>query len=188
MSDHLPGNARQMTCGNVRFGPSSIKQNVDGWTRIFEVSPGYDCINDYPSCWNTMGGGRHGRHGMDFKFLLGAEEGVVNFTFFASDLLPGSLHYGSTRDGVAKLGVMAADLGHHWTRPTWEGEERHGPCDYLHGADCYYDGSGLNAADVLDRFLREGMDAVWQELEAYHSLCSEGARKASDSDEPGGAA
>ena len=176
-----------MNCGNVRFGPSSIKQNIDGWTRIFEVSPGYDCIDDHPS--PTSNGWKcHGRHGMDMKFLLGAEEGVVQFLFFASDLLPGSLsNLGSTKDGVAKHGVMAADLGHHWTRPTWEGEERNGPCDYLHGADCFYDGSGLNAGPVLERFLREGMDAVWQELEAYYSACSDGARKVSGSDERGNA-
>lgn len=172
-----PEPTRTMTCGNVKFNPSGIKQNVDGWTRQVEFEPGYDCIDDYPKCWTTMGSGRHGRHGMNLRFLLGTEEGVVQFLMVASDWLPGSLDFGSTKDGVAKHGVMAADLGHHWTRPTYESQDGGDACEYLHGARCFYDGSGLNAGPVLERFLREGLDGVWQELEEYHRYCSEQAAK-----------
>ena len=168
---------RTMTCGNTKYASSGIKQNVDGWTRRVEFEPGHDCIDDYPKCWQTMGGGRHGRSGMRLRILLGSEEGIVQFVMSASDWLPGSLDsIGSTKDGVAKFGVMATDLGHHWTRPTYEGEYvGQEACEFLHGASCFYDGSGLNAGPVLDRFLREGLDAVWESLEEYHRACSESA-------------
>lgn len=174
------GAPHEMTCGNIRYGASGIQQNVDGWVRRIEFEPGYDCIRDYPKCWNTMGGGRHGRGGMRLRFLLGTEEGVVQFLMSASDWMPGSLdEIGSTRidDAVKLFGAQAADLGHHWTRPVWDGEESNGPCEYLHGAECFYDGSGLNAGPVMARFFREGLDAVWQELEDYYRSCSESARK-----------
>jgi hypothetical protein len=167
-----------MTCGNLRWPPSGIQQNVDGWVRRVEFEPGYDCIHDYPTCQRTMGGGRHGRHGMQLRFLLGAEEGVVQFLMYASDWLPGSVdQMGYVSDALPKVGAMAADLGHHWMRPVYEGESGGDPCNYLHGAPCFYDGSGLNAGPIMDRFFREGLDAVWQELEEYHRYCSENARE-----------
>ena len=42
------------------------------------------------------------------------------------------------------------------------------PCQYLDGAPCYYDGSGLNAKPVMELLLREGSDAVWARLEEYY--------------------
>lgn len=174
MSD-LDASLSKMTCGNLRWPPSGIQQNVEGFVRRIEFEPGYDCVSDYPTCWNTMGGGRHGRHGMNLRFLLIAEEGAVQFLMYASDWLPGSVDFGSTKDGMNLVGTMAADLGHHWTRPVYEGQEAQGACEYLHGATCFYDGSGLNAGPVMDRFFREGLDAVWDSLEDYHHRCSEHA-------------
>src|SRR5579859_3026317 len=167
-----------MTCGNVRYPSSGIQQNVEGWVRHVDFEPGYDCMRDYPTCEQTMGGGRHGRHGMSLRFLLATEEGVVQFLMYASDWLPGSVdQMGSTDRSLPLCGAMAADLGHHWTRPVWEGEEPNGPCGYLHGAPCFYDGSVLNAGPVLARFFREGLEGVWRELETYHRYCSEAAHK-----------
>ena len=42
------------------------------------------------------------------------------------------------------------------------------PCDYLDGAPCYYDGSGLNADRIYKILLTEGSDGVWRELEEYY--------------------
>jgi hypothetical protein len=168
-------NVRVMTCGNTKYLPSGIQQNVDGWVRRIDFEPGYDCIHDYPKCHQTMGGGRHGRHGMNLRFLLGTEEGVVQFLMCASDWLPGSIQHGSTNRDLPLHGAMAADLGHHWTRPVYEGQDGGGACEYLYGAKCYYDGSGLNADPILERFFREGLDGVWRELEKYHTYCSESA-------------
>lgn len=40
-------------------------------------------------------------------------------------------------------------------------------CEWLPDG-CFYDGSGLNGEPVMQRFIREGMDAVWDELETYY--------------------
>ena len=58
---------------------------------------------------------------------------------------------------------MAADLGHHWTTPTYEGEGTY-DCEYVPGGTCYYDGSGLTADAVLKVFVEDGIDAVWAYL------------------------
>jgi hypothetical protein len=93
---------------------------------------------------------------------------------------------------------MAADLGYHSRVPMYEGQEPMGstnykfdideskeglerfqstqtatgtftPCQYLDGAPCYYDGSGLHAEKVLQMLVEEGGEAVWAYMEAcYH--------------------
>ena len=43
------------------------------------------------------------------------------------------------------------------------------PCEYLDGAPCYYDGSGLNAERIFDVLCAEGDDGVWRALEEYYA-------------------
>lgn len=165
-----------MTCGNT-VGPSAgIQQNVEGFVRRINFEPGYDCIAHHGDAYARC----HGRGGMRLRFLLTGEEGAVQFLMSCSDWLPGSLDsIGSTRRDKALFGVSGSDLGHHWTRPVYTGESvMDGECEYLHGAQCFYDGSGLNATGVLDRLLRDGLDGVWEELEEYYRYCSEGADEA----------
>lgn len=59
------------------------------------------------------------------------------------------------------------DVGYHSPVPQYDGQEPmgSGPCEYLNGRPCYYDGSGLAAEPVLDALLREGDAAVWRVLE-----------------------
>lgn len=158
-----------MNCDGAPRGPAaSIKENAEnGFVRRIDFEPGYDH-------WTTPCSGRHGRHGMQIRFLLMAEGGVTQFLMY-TDWTPGSV------DGIGSMrgsgsGTMAADLGHHWLSPVYEGESlTHEACEYLHGAPCFYDGSGLNAGPVLTRFVDHGLDAVWAELETYHRECSEWA-------------
>lgn len=164
-----------MSCGNHRGPAASIKQVVDGFVRQVHMQPGYDCMNFHG---DEAGRKCHGRHGMEIRFFLIGEEGAVVFAMYASDWLPGSIEYGHTSRSTPLFGAMAADLGHHWLRPVYEGETENGPCDFLHGAECFYDGSGLNAEPVMVRFFDHGMDAVWEDLEDYYRSCSKGAREA----------
>jgi hypothetical protein len=47
-----------------------------------------------------------------------------------------------------------------------------GPCEYLDGRECYYDGSGLRADEwVRDLLIKRGSDAIWEALtEEYKRL------------------
>ena len=61
---------------------------------------------------------------------------------------------------------MAADLGYHSPKPTYEGQDKMtDKCKHLGDRPCYYDGSGLRAEKVFDILLKEGGDGVWKELE-----------------------
>ena len=152
-----------MSCGNLHYPPMMIREELeDGFWRGVEFKPGYDCMAKHGEAGRKC----HGRHGMNLRFLWGNAEGVVQLLLFASDWLPGSMQHGSTKPGLAKLGLMAADLGHHWSSPTYEGEMKM-DCDLLDGKRCFYDGSGMNAERPAERFLTEGLPAVWEELQAY---------------------
>lgn len=163
---------RKMTCGNTKGAVGTIKQNVEGFVRRIDFEPGHDCMQHHG---DAAGRRCHGRHGMNLRFLLINEAGAVQFLMYASDWLPGSIEHGSTRKDLPLCGVMAADLGYHWTHPTYDEQDGGGTCDYLEGAPCWYDGSGLNADPVLAHFLNDGLDAVWADLEEFHRELSESA-------------
>lgn len=171
-----------MTCGNTVGPAAGIQQNADnGFVRRVDFEPGYDCLEHHG---DAIGRKCHGRHGMNMRFVLMGEEGAVQFLLYASDFLPGSTEHGHTKRDKALMGVMAADLGHHWIRPTYEGESNNGACEYLHGAECFYDGSGLNAEDILVRFLSDGLDAVWEDLEDYYRRCARHAAATARGEDP----
>lgn len=167
MSAYVPARLRHrdMSCGNTVGPVGSIKETVDGFIRRIDFEPGYDCVD-------TGCEPRHGRHGMGLRFLLLGEEGATQFLLYTCDWLPGlqrRLH-----ERGAMHGPMAADLGFHWLTPVYEGQDGGGACEYLAGAGCFYDGSGLRADDVLDRFLVDGVDAVWEALtEEWHHRAAE---------------
>jgi hypothetical protein len=66
---------------------------------------------------------------------------------------------------------MPADLGFHSPVPVYEGQTKMGACTHLNGADCYYDGSGLMANDVYQKFKDGGQDPeiIWGELERFYN-------------------
>lgn len=39
------------------------------------------------------------------------------------------------------------------------------PCEYLGGAPCYYDGSGLYAEEIFNEFVEKGEDWLWERME-----------------------
>lgn len=140
--------------------PGHIQQNVNGFIHRVDFEPGYDH-------WTVPCEVGHGRHGMNLRFIVQGEEGATQFLMY-TPWIPGSVsNIGDVADSGAR--TMAADLGYHWLRPTYEGQDfTHEGCDYLAGATCYYDGSGLNAGPVMAAFFEEGVDALWRILENYY--------------------
>ena len=127
----------------------------------------------------------YGVHGMAIRFLLVCELGTVQFVM-NTGWVPGitgrrfeNPSYSATKEHarrIAELSPLAVDLGYHWrTNPhpdsdyTYKTEK----CAALDGADCWYDGSGLNAERVMERFIDEGEPAVWEELIEYYRLLAE---------------
>lgn len=123
--------------------------------RVLQVTPGFPLTDGY------------GQHGMDMRFGLIGELGATQFLMF-TDWVPQSAGRTSLRSSASCF-PMAADLGFHWkVDPYGDGSMRMPDCDFLGGSDCFYDGSGLNAEPVMKRFIAEGFDAVWEELERYY--------------------
>lgn len=57
------------------------------------------------------------------------------------------------------------DLGYHADAPLHEYTTRMEKCPYREAGSCWYDGSGLRADHLLERFMFEGDAAVWAQLE-----------------------
>jgi len=85
---------------------------------------------------------------------------AVNFTYATGryhDLTPRD-HWGEP---------MSYDLGHHSTVALYGGVYRAGACNWLDGAECFYDGSGLQADAYLNALNRSGEALVWKMLDDY---------------------
>lgn len=144
-----------------------IAQEVDGFTRHLSITPGYDHRAFPEDC----GGGGHGCHGMDLRFVLVGPEGAVQWLAFLTQFTPTApiSRIGSVEIAHPSLDetLMPADLGYHWPTARYEGQESR-ECEYLPGGHCYYDGSGLAAEEIVLPFLTDGPAGVWRELRAYY--------------------
>jgi hypothetical protein len=103
-----------------------------------------------------------GRHGMEIIWLLRGPRGATQFKIF-THWEPGMGEYERGLDGP-----MGADLGYHALEAQYDGHEPMGECSYLHDRQCFYDGSGMAAGQLVPRFLIEGEPAVWQALAEWH--------------------
>lgn len=141
---------------------------------IFEV--GYD-HRAFP---DDCGGGGHGQHGMNMRWVLIGPAGAVQWLTYMSNWVPGNVRHGTVGDihpvslvpTNGRIGDgMAADLGYHSpVRPSWDDNEwvSKQDCEFLPDGYCYYDGSGLNAEPVLEAFLSHGPHAVWASLARFY--------------------
>ena len=58
------------------------------------------------------------------------------------------------------------DVGFHALAPRdWQEESDARDCDIVPGGRCYYDGSSLQGEELGKRFMAEGEEVVWAELE-----------------------
>jgi len=60
------------------------------------------------------------------------------------------------------------DLGYHALEAQYDGQTPH-DCNLIDGGKCYYDGSGLNAELLVERFLEGGLEYLWPALLAYYT-------------------
>lgn len=105
----------------------------------------------------------YGRHSMEVLWLLRGPKGVTQFKMFTG------WDPGLTRDTRTVNAPMGADLGYHALVPQYEHHDTMSACSYLPGEpDCYYDGSGLAADEVLREFLIHGEQVIWNKLAEWH--------------------
>lgn len=117
----------------------------------------------------------YGVHGMDIAFYFRGEEGAVQFVFSTGWVphLPRPTDWQMPYRRIQSKGVLdlfpsGVDLGYHSPTPHYEGQDlMQEDCPIL-GGPCYYDGSGLNAEEVLHTLIYEGGDAVRARLEDYY--------------------
>lgn len=101
------------------------------------------------------------------RFYLKGPRGVVQFVLYTGWHLPHVQKELLEKDGASLLYPFPTDLGYHSPVPRYEGQISYS-CDLLPGKKCYYDGSGLNAQPVYETLVREGDEAMWNELEEYY--------------------
>lgn len=146
---------------------------VGNMERRIRFDVGYNHMEFPQDC----GGGGHGVHGMTLCFLLIGPHGAVQWKVNLPNWFPGNVNIIDTVQSVGPFSAVPADsrigdglptdLGHHWPKEQYEGEQRF-DCDLLPEGYCYYDGSGLNAGPVLRAFLDYGPMAVWAALGRYY--------------------
>lgn len=103
-------------------------------------------------------------------FLLKGPAGAVQF-MVGTDWYPP--HVQEARAGKPRASYEIQrphgwDVGYHSRKPMYEGQTSMGPCDYLDGGECYYDGSGLRADEWIPVLLKEGSEGIWRLLEAEY--------------------
>jgi hypothetical protein len=145
-----------------------LKGSTEQFQREIRCEPGYDFREEDAHKPSHQ---RRGCHGMNMRWLLHGQYGTIQFLIYTS-WLPSWVKEGQwgprvDDHGPAQFRPMAADLGHHWDRPTYDGEDSM-TCDIRSGGTCFYDGSGLNAEPLFAKLLTNGSEAVWAEMEAYY--------------------
>lgn len=149
---------------------------MTNFERRVHFQPGYNYLHE-------TGPQRRGQCGMRLRFLLIGPEGASQFLMNtmwtplgevdAGDREPCHVDYWQ-HDKFGSYGLVRPpsgwDLGYHWTTPQYDGQDSM-ECDLLPDGQCFYDGSGLAADDVLRDFIAEGEDAVWRWLEKRYQWC-----------------
>lgn len=147
---------------------------------IIRFEQGHDCIK-FECRWGRKdcrpgGGGSHGVSGMSIRFVAKGDDGAVQFV-----ISTGWLPQHATKNRIGYRGVgewcssmsnyfpSPSDLGFHSKTPRYDGHEPiDDSCEFCDGEPCYYDGSGLNAADAMYALVNGGEEALWEFLEAYY--------------------
>ena len=163
-----------------------MKEKYEKW---IEFSPAFDKRHKDPKK-------NYGIHCVTVKFILRGKKGAVQFELFSGWFLP-EIAIENKNMGVNlwESYPMATDLGFHSYVPRYKEQSMiTEKCPILHDKPCYYDGfelfsgwflpeiaienkSGLNARPIMERLLREGHEAVWEELEEYYRHIFKGEEK-----------
>lgn len=138
--------------------------DAPGFERAVVFEPGF---GRNPEEGSLPSSERYGRSAMSIRFLLRGDAGVVQF-LMGTGWVPEKEEIGGWgySDWVAHR-PFSRDVGYHARTAHYEGQESMGQCEYL-GAECFYDGSGLLAEEVMADFFDRGERAVWERLHRYY--------------------
>ena len=95
----------------------SISEVVGEFTRRMTWTVGFD-HRAFP---DDCGGGGHGQHGMELRFILIGADGAVQWMVNWGDMVPGNVDsIGGVPHVTPPRDMMSAyDLGRHWRHPTY---------------------------------------------------------------------
>jgi hypothetical protein len=135
--------------------------------RILTFEPAWDKRDKDPNK-------NYGIHGVNVRFVVKGDKGAVQFLLYTNWQLPHVQAEQESRPINPRYPhlmctPLPADLGYHSLTPHYEGQTTMGPCEYLDGRPCYYDGSSLNAERPWKVLLEKGSDGVWKYLEDYYT-------------------
>ena len=105
--------------------------------RVLHFEPGFDCIRFECKHGSKIckpgGGGSHGRHGLQMRWVVLGDKGAVQFLLMTGwSVEPGE--FGNEfRQSTSELYPMPSDLGYHSLVPHYEGQPSRGECEYLDG-------------------------------------------------------
>ena len=110
----------------------------------------------------------YGIGSVGLKFILKGELGAVQFYILTGWNLPKVQEEHKIKGWSSN--PMGADVGYHSPKPMYDDDTpATDSCPYLDGKPCYYDGSGLAADGLFDKFITKGIGAVWNKLENYYT-------------------
>lgn len=132
-------------------------------TREIKWRPAFDKRNPDPNK-------NYGIHGAEMAWYLKGPEGAIQFVIYTNWHLPHVRAEGEGRWEPFMWQPEAADIGYHSPVPRYEGQKPvESECKLL-GGPCYYDGSSLNAEPILETLIRDGDEAVWEEMARYYEM------------------
>ena len=99
--------------------------------------------------------------------VLKGPAGAVSFAVLTDWYLP-EVAAELTGKGHGDFEAHGAGLDYHSLVPTREGQNPGKPCCWLDDRPGYCDGSVTASDQILERLIREGSDAVWEELERFY--------------------
>jgi len=106
-----------------------------------------------------------GIHGVDMRFYLRGDKGVVQFTLYTNWHLP-TVDQTGWPDSIKK--PNPAHIGYHSLEAIYENQRSVDTCQLLPGNTCYSDVSYLMADRVFDILVAQGCDGLWKYLEDYY--------------------
>lgn len=161
----------------------ALSEETGTFRREVRFEPGYNYLHE-------KGPSARGQYGMQIRFILIGDQGAAQFLMGTGwtplgevdptdSREPCHIDYWqeSTASGFRhKFGLVnppsGYDLGYHWASPLYDGQTAN-DCEYTLSGECYYDGSGTRADDVLKDFIAKGETGVWEWLEKRYQWCLE---------------
>lgn len=134
---------------------------IEGFETWVEAVPSFYLIRPEPNR-------NYGVSNVRLVFYLKGEKGAVQW------MIGTEWGIKPTREHLAQFGFnkyddprqpKGWDLGYHAFEPQYEGQSvQADSCPVLDGKPCFYDGSVLDAELLVEGFLAEGTDWLWQRL------------------------